>query len=375
MVQSIKERFTDLEKHPATAYTGNTKLLLKGLGSGEKSEQGQNWLLDQAAYSITKPAPAGKGKYPRRKTIVGDVDYQWQADLTDMSAYHEYNEGYRYILMVIDIFSRYGFAEPLKTKEGKEVSEALSHIMKRSGRKPFKLQVDLGKEFYNQHFKAMLKRAGINMFSSQEPEIKAALVERWNRTLKDRFTRYIIANKDHNWVKVLQPMVDAYNRTRHSSLGMSPVDVMGLSGLERNELWNKQYPHLTMKQYRRNMKDDRHLKVGDLVLISIQKRRFTKGFMPRYKREVFRIKKKCYGSNRIFFRLEDLKGEELEGSWLSDQLLKVNKKSGGPPKEIERVVSRRPPKGQKGKVKVSYMGWDEKFDEWLPKASVPSYVM
>ena len=239
----------------------------------------------------------------------------------------------------------------------------------------FSLQVDLGKEFYNQHFKAMLKRAEISMFSSQEPEIKAALVERWNRTLKDRFTRYIIANKDHNWVKVLQPMVDAYNRTRHSSLGMSPVDVMGLSGLERNKLWNKQYPRLTMKQCLRNMKDDRHLKVGDLVLISIQKRRFTKGFMPRYKREVFRIKKKCYGSNRIFFRLEDLKGEELEGSWLSDQLLKVNKKSGGPPKEIERVVSRRPPKGQKGKVKVSYMGWDEKFDEWLPKASVPSYVM
>ena len=201
MVQSIKERFTDLEKHPATAYTGNTKLLLKGLGSGEKSEQGQNWLLDQAAYSITKPAPAGKGKYPRHKTIVGDVDYQWQADLTDMSAYREYNEGYRYILMVIDIFSRYGFAEPLKTKEGKEVSEAFSRIMKRSGRKPFKLQVDLGKEFYNQHFKSMLKRAGISMFSSQEPEIKAALVERWNRTLKDRFTRYIIANKDHNWVK------------------------------------------------------------------------------------------------------------------------------------------------------------------------------
>ena len=134
-------------------------LLLKGLGSGEKSEQGQNWLLDQAAYSITKPAPAGKGKYPCRKTIVGDVDYQWQADLTDMSAYREYNEGYRYILMVIDIFSWYGFAEPLRTKEGKEVSEAFSSIMKRSGRKPFKLQVDLGKEFYNQHFKAMLKLA------------------------------------------------------------------------------------------------------------------------------------------------------------------------------------------------------------------------
>ena len=57
MVQSIKERFTDLKKHPATAYTGNTKLLLKGLGSGEKSEQGQNWLLDQADYSITKRRP------------------------------------------------------------------------------------------------------------------------------------------------------------------------------------------------------------------------------------------------------------------------------------------------------------------------------
>ena len=112
-----------LEKYPAT---GNTKLLLKGLRSGEKSEQDQNWLLDQAAYSITKLAPAGKGKYPCRNTIVGDVEHQWQVDLTDMSANSEYNEGYRYILMVIDIFSRYGFTEPLKTKERKEVSEAFS---------------------------------------------------------------------------------------------------------------------------------------------------------------------------------------------------------------------------------------------------------
>ena len=97
-----------MEIHPATAYTGNTKFLLKGLGSDEKSEQGENWLLDQAAYSITKPAPAGKGKYPHSKTIVGDVDYQWQADLTDMSVY---NVGYIYILIVIDIFSWYGFPE------------------------------------------------------------------------------------------------------------------------------------------------------------------------------------------------------------------------------------------------------------------------
>ena len=130
-----------------------------------------------------------------------------------------------------------------------------------------------------------------------------------------------------------------------------------------------------MKQYRCNIKDDSHLKVSDLVLISIQKRRFTKGFLPRYKHEVFLIKKKCYGPNHVFFRLEDLKGEELEGSWLSDQLLKVNKKSGGPPRETERVVSKQPPKGHKGKVKVRYMGWDETFDEWLPKTSVLSDVM
>ena len=129
---SMKERFTDLDLHPgtdlhpATAYTGNTKLLLKGLvsGSGENSEQGQNWLFDQAAYSITKLAPAGKGKYPPCKTIVGNVDHQWQGDLTDKNVYREYNEGYTYILMVIDIFSQYGFPEPLKTKEEKEVSEA-----------------------------------------------------------------------------------------------------------------------------------------------------------------------------------------------------------------------------------------------------------
>ena len=70
-----------------------------------------------------------------------------------------------------------------------------------------------------------------------------------------------------------------------------------------------------------------------------------------------------------------MSSSDLEGSWLSNQLLKVNKKSGGPSKEIERVESRQPPKGQKGKVKVRYKGWDEKFEEWLPRTSVLSDVM
>ena len=137
----VQERFTDLKKHPETAFSGNKARLTRGARD--------SWLKSQPAYTLFKPAPYKQGRYQRQRVVVGGIDEQWQADLADMGTYARENAGYRYILMVIDVFSRYGFARPVKQKTGEEVARALESIFYKSQRHPkFYLQSDEGKEFF-----------------------------------------------------------------------------------------------------------------------------------------------------------------------------------------------------------------------------------
>ena len=95
----------------------------------------------------------------------------------------KYNKGYKYLLMIIDVFSKYGWIVPIKTKTGSAVSVALEKVIKTSKRVPSKLWVDKGKEFYNKTMQQLLKKEGITMYSTENEE-KSSVVERWNRTDK-----------------------------------------------------------------------------------------------------------------------------------------------------------------------------------------------
>ena len=140
----VQERFTDLKKHPETAFSGNKARLTRGI------KRKKDWLKTQPAYTLFKPAPHRQGRYQRQRVMVGGMDEQWQADLADMGNYVKENSGYRYILLVIDVFSRYGFARPVKHKTGEEVAQALESIYVESQRHPkFYLQSDEGKEILN----------------------------------------------------------------------------------------------------------------------------------------------------------------------------------------------------------------------------------
>ena len=110
------------------------------------------WLENQLAYTLHKPA---RKRFPTRPTLASHPFYQWQADLVDMQSYPD--SGFKYILMVIDIYSRYGWSAPLKSKTGEEVTRAFRKIVKQAGRAPEKLQTDKGREFYNKTFQDFLK--------------------------------------------------------------------------------------------------------------------------------------------------------------------------------------------------------------------------
>ena len=157
--------------------------------SGIRLSKVKEWLKAQPTYTLHKQA---RKIYPTRRYVVHDIDEQWQADLADVCLLARRNRGYHFILTVIDLFSRYAWARPLKSKRGSEVASAFKSIF-REGRIPQRIQTDQGKEFENQHVRRLFAKHNIELFSVKSA-YKAAVVERFNRTLKTRPWRHLPAN-------------------------------------------------------------------------------------------------------------------------------------------------------------------------------------
>ena len=163
------------------------------------------------AEELHKPI---KRKFKKRRVLVNGIDKIWAADLVDMQAFSKLNHGVKYLLAVIDILSKYGWLIPLKDKTGKSVASALKTIFKE--RKPEKIWVDKGKEFYNKDVKDL-----VELYSTENEE-KSSVVERWIRTMKEKMWKYFTDKNTNIYIDILPSLVKDYNNTRHSSIKMAP---------------------------------------------------------------------------------------------------------------------------------------------------------
>ena len=140
-----------------------------------------------------------------------------------MQEWKNVNKGYRYILNVIDCFSKYAWSVPLKDKKGKTVLDAFKFIVNSSDRKPAYIWVDEGKEFYNKDMTAWLKEEKITRYSTHG-EHKSAIAERFNRTLKERMWHRFTAENTRIWIDMLDDLVSKYNNSYHETIRMRPID-------------------------------------------------------------------------------------------------------------------------------------------------------
>lgn len=155
--------------------------------------------------------------FPRRSVILKDIDDLWQADLMDMQAISKVNAGYKYILVIIDTFSKYALAIPLKQKNKQQVSEAFKTVIEK-GRVPKNLQTDLGKEFYNDQFKSVVNKYKINHYSTYSTK-KASIVERLIRTLKNKLYKEFSLNGNYKWFNgMLEKKLHEYNNDVHRTV-------------------------------------------------------------------------------------------------------------------------------------------------------------
>ena len=255
-----------------------------------------------------------------------------------MTAFNKFNKGIKYLLTVIDVFSKYGWIVPLKNKTGSEVAKALRQIFKE--RKPSKLWVDKGKEFYNKEVRSL-----VELYSTENEE-KSSVVERWNRTMKEKMFKYFSANSTRKYIDVLDEMVKNYNSTIHSSIKMTPIEASKKN--KENTVWQNLYSIPMPAAHPK-------FSVGDRVRIMKKKKHFEKGYTPRWTEEVFDIDVVQY-TDPPTYKLKDLNGEKITGSFYEPELQKTGQETF----RIEKVLKKRG-----NKVLVKWLGYPDSFNSWI----------
>ncbi|CAB0029091.1 unnamed protein product [Trichogramma brassicae] len=237
-----KKKMSNFEKiyfspaHPAV-YAGAARLK-QAVRKQHKNDEVSAWLEQQDAYNLHTPVIR---KFPRRCYNVRNIDDVWEADLMDMRSLKTYNNDYAYLLVVIDALSKYAWIEPLKDKSAQTVSTAFERILRRSkGRVPVLVQTDKGKEFVSRETVARLGKKNIQHRVVRDPDIKAAIAERFIRTIKERIWRYFTHHRTRRFLDVLPKILEAYNNSVHSSIRMTPASVnLDNAALARKNLENR----------------------------------------------------------------------------------------------------------------------------------------
>ena len=278
--------------------------------------------------------------FRKRKVVVNDIDEIWAVDLVDMQSFSKFNNGIKYLLMVIDVFSKYGWIVPLKSKTGVDVANALSKIFEE--RRCMKMWTDKGKEFYNKHVKDL----GVALYSTENEE-KSSVVERWNRTMKEKMFKYFSANNTKKYIDILDEMVNNYNNTKHSSIKMTPVEASNKKN--KNRVW------MNLNGKARTNPVKPKFSVGDKVRITKKKSNFEKGYTPRWTEEVFTVSPIQY-TDPPTYKISDHHGEEIQGTFYEQEMQKTHQDIF----RIEKIIRK-----EKNRLLVKWLGYPDSFNSWV----------
>lgn len=335
-------------EHPAS-FRG-PRALHKAV-EGSTFDDAVEWLQTQDTYTLFRNARRHLTKDP---ILVSGIDSQWEADLVDVQPIASLNKGNRYLLTVIDTLSKFAWVVPVKDKTGSTISEAFKRIFK-TGRKPRNLRCDSGREFTNAVFQNLLKKEKVHFFTAKN-RTKAAVVERFNRTLRSKLEKYFHATNKQRYIDVLPDLVKGYNQAVHSSIKTTPESV---NEFNAEKVWRRLYGHLLNKNPRKKSKRN-PLKTGDLVRISKEKKHFEKGYKSNWVEEVFTISKVIGGKiGQVRYQVKDADGEVIIGTFKPEELQKIQT---GKSREVKKIVKYTPQEKA-----VTWRGYPDQLVTWMPR--------
>ena len=237
-----------------------------------------------------------------------------------MQLISKFNKGFNFLLCVIDIYSKYVWVVPLKDKKDVSIVNVFQSILNKSNRKPDKIWVDKGSEFYNTSMKSWLEKNDIEMYSTHNAG-KSVVAERFIRTIKNKIYKHITSISKNVYIDKLDDIVHKYNNKRHRAIEMKPIDVKDNTYIDFGKEVNDNNPKF---------------KVGDHVRISKYKSIFSKGYTPNRSEEVFVIKK-IKNTISWTYVINDINVEEITGTFYEKELQKLDQQVF----RIEKVIKKK----------------------------------
>lgn len=328
----------------------------------------KDFLQQSRTYTLHKPT---RKRFPRRKILAPKPRVIMTCDLGDFSALQKFNRGFKYILFCLDVFSRYLQVAPLTSKSGQSTLSALQSILETEESKgTSRLFTDLGTEFYNRRVKDYLSSKRVLLYSNYSRETKASLAERVIRTIKTKIYKYLTLHNTLTYIHILPSLVNAYNRTPHTGLGLqqTPKQVHEIRNLSQIKAQFKRM-YLNRPTIKNRVSSD--LTVGDIVRLQSVSRtqfKFNKAYTVNNTEELFKITRIDTSQTVPTYYLKDLEGEEVKGAFYRDELIK----SSLPETYQVDILKTRTYRGKK-QYRVHWRGYPSKFDSWIDASALLRY--
>ena len=308
--------------------------------------------MEDLSQELNKPSIQ---KFERQKVIVNHINEIHSTDLVDMTQYSKMNRGYKYILTNIDVFSKYAYAYPLKSKKIHDIKLCFEKIFKNN--KPKYIWSDKEPAFLSKEMQQFFKDNNVKIYHTNS-YLKAVVIERFNRSLRELMMKEFVKNNNTVWYNILPKLIKIYNNRYHSTIKMKPTQV---------NKSNENYIKENIYSYDKTNKNPK-FKIGDLVRISLKRRDlFDKPSSNiKWSEELFKIHS-INKSNVITYKIKDLNDEIIKGIFYEKELQKT--KNTSEVYVIEKIIRRN-----KNKYLVKWRGYSNDFNSWIDKDDIIKYT-
>ena len=311
-----------------------------------------NFNMEDLSEELNKPVI---NKFERKKIIVNYIDEIHSCDLVDMVKYSRVNRGYKYIFTNIDIFSKYAWSFPIKSKKIQDIKLCFEKIFKE--RKPKYIWSDQESSFFSKEMLKFFEHNNVKIYYTYS-NLKAVIIERFNRSLRELMMKSFVKNNNTVWYNILSELIKTYNNRYHRTIKMRPIDI---------NKSNEKHIKNTVYNYDITNKKPK-FKINDLVRISLKRRElFDKptGNI-KWSEELFKIYK-INKSNVISYQIKDMNDEIIKGIFYEKELQKTRNTSNE--YIIEKIL-----KTNKNKIYIKWRNYDSSFNSWIDKNSVKNYL-
>ena len=327
-------------------------------------QQISDFLMTKPSYTQNRQR---RLRYRTEKIIVGGMNELHQADLIDMHQYSNFNDGIKFLLLVVDVFSKFIWIRELKDKTAHSVLEAFESIYQKYSDFPVELSTDKGKEFHNKLLTRFFEKNDVKFFSS-EGNTKAQFAERSVRTIKRLILTFLGSSGTKRYLNSLQQIVRNYNNTYKHSLQMAPSEVSpkNMKKVFFN-IYGKNISTLISEDIisPKHLREKNEIKVGDLVRIQTKLGVFAKTYQNTFPAELFKISKDL-PSNPIRYHLQDLQGTPIKGTFYASELQKSESNSLV---KIEKILEKKRQNGVLFYL-VKWLNYPDQFNSLIPADSL-----